>query len=62
MGSAADIGSDFTVLVDDLRLTRPLVFADLPETSHAVKKPILVVGKMPGGIRRGAARAHWRPA
>ena len=45
IGSAADVGSDFTVLVDDLRLARPLVFTDLPETSHAVKKPILVVGR-----------------
>ena len=45
LGSAADVGSDFTVLVDDLRLARPLVFTDLPETSHAVKKPILVVGR-----------------
>ena len=45
MGGAADVGSNFTVLVDDLRLARPLVFAGLPETSHAVKKPILVVGR-----------------
>ena len=45
IGSAAEVGSDFTVLVDDLRLARPLMFADLPETSHAVKKPILVVGR-----------------
>ena len=44
IGSASDVGSDFTVLVDDLRLSRPFVFVDLPETSHAVKKPILVVG------------------
>ena len=45
IGSAAEVGSDFTVLVDDLRLARPLRFTDLPETSHAVKKPILVVGR-----------------
>ena len=45
IGSAADVGSDFTVLVDDLRLARPLLFRNLPETSHAVKKPILVVGR-----------------
>ena len=45
IGSAANVGSDFTVLVDDLQLARPLVFADLPTTSHAVKKPILVVGR-----------------
>ncbi len=44
IGSAARVGSDFTVLIDDLQLARPLVFADLPSTSHAVKKPILFVG------------------
>ena len=44
IGSAADIGRDFTVFVDDLRIARPLVFADLPATSHAVKKPIFFVG------------------
>ena len=45
IGSTADFGSDFTVLVDDLQLARPLKFTDLPETSHAVKKPILFVGR-----------------
>ncbi len=45
IGSSSAVGSDFTVLVDDLRLARPLVFTDLPETSHAVKKPILAVGR-----------------
>ena len=45
LGSAAGVGSDFTVLVDDLRLARPLRFTDLPETSHAVKKPIFVFGR-----------------
>ena len=45
IGSAADVGRDFEVLVDDLRIARPLVFADLPETSHAVKRPIFVVGR-----------------
>ena len=44
IGSSANVGGDFTVLVDDLQLARPLLFADLPQTSHAVKKPILVVG------------------
>ena len=45
IGSAAEVGGDFTVLVDDLQLARPLRFVDLPGTSHAVKKPILVVGR-----------------
>ena len=45
IGSAAEVGSDFAVLVDDLLLARPLRFVDLPETNHAVKKPILAVGR-----------------
>ena len=45
IGSAAEVGSDFTVLFDDLRLARPLVFTDRPTTGHAVKKPILFVGR-----------------
>ena len=55
IGSAANVGSDFTVLVDDLRIARPLVFTDLPETSHAVKRPIFVVGRCReefGGVAR----------
>ena len=45
IGSATDVVSDFTVFIDDLQLACPLVFADLPVTNHAVKKPILVVGR-----------------
>lgn len=44
VGEASRVGSDFEVLLDDLRLSRPLVFTDLPTTSHAVRKPILFVG------------------
>jgi len=44
IGSSAKIGTDFHVLFDDLKLTRPLKFTDLPATTHAVKKPILAVG------------------
>lgn len=45
IGSASGVGSNFAVLFDDLRLARPLTFTDLPKTSHAVKKPILFVGR-----------------
>ena len=72
IGSAADAGNDFIVLVDDLQLARPLVFADLPETSHAVKKPILVVGRcreefrgvspeLTGGPLKFQAYLMWAP-
>ena len=72
IGSAADVGSDFTVLVDDLQLARPLVFTDLPETSHAVKKPILFVGRcreefagvppeLAGGSLEFEAYLMWAP-
>ncbi|WP_419925743.1 ATP-binding protein [Candidatus Poriferisocius sp.] len=46
IGSSVEIGGDFHVLVDDLQLARPLIFTDLPETSHAVKKPILAIGQV----------------
>ena len=46
IGSSVEIGSNFRVLVDDLQLARPLIFTDLPETRHAVKKPILAVGQV----------------
>ena len=72
IGFAADVGSDFTVLIDDLRLARPLVFTDLPETSHKVTKPILVVGrcredfdgvspKLTGGPLEFEAYLMWAP-
>ncbi len=72
IGSAAAVGSDFTVLVDDLQLARPLVFVDLPTTSHAVTKPILFVGRcreefegipaeMTGGTLDFEAYLMWAP-
>jgi hypothetical protein len=72
IGSVADIGSDFTVLVDDLRLARPLLFANLPTTAHAVKKPILFVGRcreefegipteLTGGTLEFEAYLMWAP-
>jgi len=35
----------FRIFVDEVELRRPIRFNDLPETSHAVKKPMLFVGK-----------------
>ena len=72
IGSAANVGSDFTVFVDDLQLARPLMFVDLPKTSHAVKKPILVVGRcreefgevspeLTGGLLEFEAYLMWAP-
>ncbi|MCQ3808843.1 MAG: ATP-binding protein [Acidimicrobiia bacterium] len=45
IGHGASVGDDFAVYFDDLRLTRPLKFTDLPKTTHAVPKPILFVGR-----------------
>ncbi|MCY3849582.1 MAG: hypothetical protein OXF75_02115 [Acidimicrobiaceae bacterium] len=44
IGHGASVGDDFAVYFDDLRLARPLKFTDLPNTTHAVRKPILFVG------------------
>ncbi len=35
----------FDVLVDDLKLSRPIKFRNLPTTSHALKHPLVFVGK-----------------
>ena len=44
--SAHDAASSpFSVLVDDLRLARPLRFTDLPVTGHALTQPIILAGK-----------------
>ncbi len=45
IGESASTGEDFTVYFDDLRLARPLKFTDLPNTAHALRKPILFVGR-----------------
>jgi hypothetical protein len=45
IGVAAETGQDFVVLFDDLELARPLKFVGLPATNHAVKQPILFVGR-----------------
>ena len=45
IGHGASIGDDFAVYFDDLRLARPIKFTDLPTTAHAVRKPILFVGR-----------------
>lgn len=45
IGLASDDGKDFRVFIDDLQLARPLRFTDLPVTNHAVKRPILFVGR-----------------
>lgn len=45
IGHGARVGDDFAVYFDDLRLARPLKFTDLPTTTHAVRKPIMFVGR-----------------
>ncbi|WP_419920326.1 ATP-binding protein [Candidatus Poriferisodalis sp.] len=45
IGNGAGVSDDFAVYFDDLRLSRPLKFTDLPNTAHAVRKPILFVGR-----------------
>jgi DNA-cytosine methyltransferase len=44
LGAGSTEGDDFEVIVDDLRIERPLRFQHLPTTSHQVKKPILFTG------------------
>lgn len=43
--SSQKINSDFNVIVDGIKLFRPLKFTNLPESKAMVKKPILFLGK-----------------
>ncbi|MDW1678065.1 MULTISPECIES: ATP-binding protein [Vibrio] len=43
--SSQKIKSEFNVVVDGIKLFRPLKFTNLPESKAMVKKPILFVGK-----------------
>lgn len=40
-----EVDHDFSVVVDGIKLFRPLKFTDLPESKAMVKKPILFLGK-----------------
>jgi hypothetical protein len=40
------VPDDFTVIMDDLELRRPIKFTDLPVTSNAVKTPMLFFGHL----------------
>jgi len=39
------IKDTFEVIIDDLKLSRPIKFRDLPQTSHAIKQPLIFFGK-----------------
>jgi len=62
----------FDVLIDDLQLLRPIKFKDLPTGSHALKKPLILVGKckeefskfpveLSGGPLSFEAYLYWNP-
>ncbi|WP_407177482.1 ATP-binding protein [Bradyrhizobium sp. STM 3562] len=38
-------GDKFEVFIDDLKLARPIKFRNLPTTSHALKRPLVFIGK-----------------
>lgn len=43
LGNKVESPANFSVQIDDLELSRPIKFADLPKTSSAVKNPMLFV-------------------
>jgi hypothetical protein len=62
----------FDVYFDDLKLSRPIKFSDLPNTSHAIKRPMIFVGKceevfdgvpieISGGSLSFEAYLFWNP-
>lgn len=44
--ASADRADDFRVIIDGVRLSRPLKFRGLPTTQHALKKPMVFVGSL----------------
>lgn len=65
-------GGKFEVFIDDLKLARPLKFRDLPTTSHALKHPLVFIGKcdekfsniqpeLSGGPLKFEAYLFWSP-
>jgi len=45
LSSPSDPMGGFEVLFDELKLFRPIKYEDLPMTSHAIKKPMVFLGK-----------------
>ncbi|WP_416865840.1 MAG: ATP-binding protein [Imperialibacter sp.] len=53
-------GNDFKVVFDDIELKRPILFKYLPQSDHAIKRPLIFIGKcspdlssIPENIRGG---------
>ena len=45
LGEIANEKDDFEVYFDDLKLSHPIKYQDLPVTSHAIKFPLIFIGK-----------------
>lgn len=65
-------GAQFDVFIDDLKLARPIKFRNLPTTSHALKRPLVFIGKcnekfskippeLSGGSLSFEAYLFWSP-
>jgi hypothetical protein len=65
-------GGQFDVFFDNLKLSRPIKFADLPTTSHALREPLIFLGKcsetfpklsreLSGGPLQFEAYLFWAP-
>ena len=51
----------FDVFIDNLKLSRPIRFADLPVTNHALRQPIVFIGKCREGFPRIAREFSGGP-
>lgn len=45
LGLSAPVSNKFRILVDDIELSRPLKFNDLPKSNNAIEDPIVVFGQ-----------------
>ncbi|MCS3780350.1 ATP-binding protein [Tsukamurella ocularis] len=46
MSPSSDVATDFRVVVDGVRLSRPIRFRDLPSTNHVLTHPLIFVGQV----------------
>jgi hypothetical protein len=56
-----DDGGNFVVLFDDLKLSRPIKFHDLPTTNHALKMPLVFFGRCREEFRNAPAELSGGP-
>lgn len=61
LSDPVDASNEFEVLFDDLKLLRPIRFKDLPATNHALKRPLVFLGKCREEFKRAPRELSGGP-